>query len=97
MGFALALAAGLLWLFGQRKKALTAAVCLVLAAYAALGVNYFYQAWRTEEAFWSYSVRMNPEYVSAYISLAGLELDKGDVMRAKQLLHKGLQKPKVAS
>lgn len=93
MGIAVFLAVGLAGLFGQRKKMLAAALFLLLAAYGAVGLNYFYQAWRSEEAFWNYAVKMNPEYVSPYISLAGLELDKGRVMKARQLLHKGLQKP----
>jgi len=76
------------------KKLSRPVVAVILAAYSIIGVDYFYKAWRTEEAFWRYSVKMNPDYVSGYTSLAGIELGRGNVGGAKAIIHEALGRPK---
>jgi hypothetical protein len=87
-----ALAAG--WNNEKLKAAIKPAALIVLISYSVLGVVYFYQAWRTEEAFWRYAVRTNPEFVSGYSNLALIELKKGNADRAEALLMDGLRKKK---
>jgi tetratricopeptide (TPR) repeat protein len=66
----------------------------VLLVYAALGTVYFYQAWRTEEAFWEYALKTNPDHVSAYSNLATLKLQDGELDEAEGILLEGLAKEK---
>ncbi|NIM05604.1 MAG: tetratricopeptide repeat protein, partial [Armatimonadetes bacterium] len=95
---ALALLGGWALAAGCNSEKLKAAVkpiaLIVLLLYSVLGAVYFYQAWRTEEAFWRYAVRTNPEFVSGYSNLATIELRKGNADRAKVLLMDGLRKEK---
>lgn len=70
------------------------AVAVLLVVYSVLGVGYFFKVWRTEETFWRYAVKTNPDYVSGYVSLASIELERGDVRKARSLLIEGLGKSK---
>jgi Tfp pilus assembly protein PilF len=76
------------------KSIVKPAAVSILVVYSVLGAVYFYQAWRSEEAFWGYAIKTNPEYVSAYTNLASIELEKGNNQRAKDLLIEGLGKMK---
>jgi len=76
-----------------RPKIKAAVICL-LVIYGVLGTVYFYQAWRTEEDFWRYAIKTNPDYVSAYANLATIELQKGNIEEGRDLLLKGLDKKK---
>ncbi len=79
----------------ERLKSLVMpAAVFVLVAYSVLGAVYFYQAWRSEEAFWGYAIKTNPEYVSAHTNLASIEFEKGNRQRAKDILIEGLGKRK---
>jgi tetratricopeptide (TPR) repeat protein len=95
---ALALLGGWALAAGRNNERLKVAIkpvaLIVLISYSVLGAVYFYQAWRTEEAFWRYAVRTNPEFVSGYSNLATIELEKGNADRAKVLFMDGLRKKK---
>lgn len=92
IGFSAVLACVFAGIWRERITRLLVAALLV--AYGITGVVYFYEAWRTEEAFWGYVVRMNPDYVSGYVSLGGLELEKGNRKEARARILEGLNKPK---
>lgn len=92
MGFAI-LASALLSAI-KREKVMRLVSIGLLTAYSAIGVGYFMTAWRSEEAFWRYSAKMNPDYVSAYVSLAGARLEAGDPEAAKAILLDAIKKPK---
>jgi len=89
----LAIVGGALWA-GIRWRFRPYMAGALLISYWAIGIFYFYSAWRTEEAFWRYSAKMNPDEVSSYISLASIELQKGNTEDALRLLLEGLSKPK---
>ncbi len=82
----------------ERLKSIIKPVAVsILVVYSVLGAVYFYQAWRSEEAFWAYAIKTTPEYVSAYTNLAIIESEKGNNQRAKDLLIEGLGKMKGMS
>jgi len=89
----LAIVGGALWA-GIKNRFRPYMAGALLFSYGAIGIFYFYSAWRTEEAFWRYSAKMNPDEVSSYISLASIELQKGNTEDAMRLLLEGLSKPK---
>lgn len=91
VGFAVLAAAAAL---RAPRRLMLPALSLLLVLYGTLGVGYFYRAWRTEETFWKYAIETNPGHVSGYISLAAIELNKGNAGRAHDLLLEGLGKPK---
>lgn len=78
----------------EKRKLFKPIMALILIGYSIIGVSYFFSAWRTEEAFWRYVVKRNPDYVSGYVSLAGIELQKGNILGGKALIMEGLSKPK---
>lgn len=96
VGFALLLSIAGVWVSGRPRlyrRALYAFVVL-LGVYGVLGVSYFFGAWRTEEDFWLNAARQNPDYVSSYVSLAAIEMNKGNEEKASALLIEGLGKRK---
>lgn len=93
IGFSILLSYTLLNL-NLKRKLLKPLILTLLIAYSVIGINYFFKAWRGEEAFWRYVVKMNPDYVSGYISLAGIELERGNTEKGKSLILEGLSKPK---
>lgn len=98
-GFAMALALLLVHLALKERfgKAVLAVVAVVLAAYSALGVAYFYDSWRNEGAFWARAIKMNPDYVSGYVGLSSVAAASGDDAAAERLLKAGLGRPKGQS
>jgi tetratricopeptide (TPR) repeat protein len=87
-----ALTAG--WNNEKFNAAIKSVVVIVLFVYILLGTVYFYQAWRTEEAFWRYAIRTNSEYVSGYSNLSTILFEKGNVPEAEEVLLEGLRKEK---
>ncbi len=79
---------------GRIKHAFRYLLALVLIIYVVLGAVYFFEAWRSEEAFWEYAIKINPDYVSGYVGLAAVELDQGRIGEARELLVEGLGKEK---
>lgn len=97
VGFAILLSALLTMLLVSKPKILTVISLLLLTAYGATGIYYFNKSWRTEEAFWQTAMESNPEYITGYVSLAGVSIEKGEIEKAKGLLNEGLKKKKGMS
>jgi tetratricopeptide (TPR) repeat protein len=96
VGFAFFLSIALAGLFHKEnlKRYFRPAILSLLVIYAALGVFYFFSAWRNEEAFWRRAAHTNPDYVTGYTSLASFELEKGNKEEGRRLLMEGLKKHK---
>ncbi|MBI4824083.1 MAG: phospholipid carrier-dependent glycosyltransferase [Nitrospirae bacterium] len=93
IGFAILLSSALMGL-SRKRKLLKSLLAFIFLGYSIIGVSYFFSAWRSESAFWRCAIKRNPDYVSGYLSLAGIELAEGNILGAKTLIMQGLYKPK---
>jgi tetratricopeptide (TPR) repeat protein len=95
-GFAILMAVAAYGLFKSRNWAKKAGYLFILALvlYSFAGVGYFFKVWRSEETFWRNALKLNPDYVSGYVSIASIELGRGNEDGAKRLLMEGLGKKK---
>jgi tetratricopeptide (TPR) repeat protein len=80
----------------KAKTRLRVVAAIILLTYSALGMFHFFDAWRTEEAFWQNVINRNPDYTVGYVSLSNLENKAGRTDKARELLVEALKKPKGA-